>query len=427
MTPSPAAPAARLHYAWVIAAIAFFLLLVAAGVRAASGVLILPLESEFGWSRATISAAAAVSIFLYGFTGPFSAALMQSYGIKRTLLGAMLLLALATASSLLMTQPWHLMLTWGVMVGFGAGTASLPLGSAIVNRWFIAHKGLVTGLLTASMAAGQLIFLPSLAYLGEHHGWRPVVIAVTIAAIVIAFGTLLLREHPADIGVPPLGGSRIEPPPPPSPGNPILTAFRALIEVRASRDFWLLAVTFFICGLSTSGLVATHFIAYCFDNGIPQTRGAALLAFIGLFNVIGTTLSGWLTDRWDSRWLLFWYYGLRGLSLLFLPYTSFDAVSLTVFAVFYGLDWVATVPPTVRLANDSFGKQKGPIVFGWLLAMHQIGGAIAAFGAGLMRTALESYMQAFIVSGIACLAAAAMSLAISGVGRKPARPAAVAA
>lgn len=427
MSQPAAAPDTRLHYAWVIAAIAFFLLLVAAGVRAASGVLILPLEKEFGWSRATISAAAALSIFLYGFTGPFAAALTQNYGIRRTLFGAMMLLALATSSSLLMTEPWQLMLTWGVMVGIGAGTAALPLGTAIVNRWFIAHKGLVIGLLTSSMAAGQLVFLPSLAYLAESGGWRPVVVAVTLSAGVIALATLLLREHPADIGKPPLGGTRIEPPAPPSGTNPLLNAVNALVEVRASRDFWLLAATFFVCGLSTSGLVATHFIAYCYDNGIPETRGAGLLAFIGIFNVIGTTLSGWLTDRWDSRWLLFWYYALRGISLLFLPFSGFDAMSLTVFSVFYGLDWIATVPPTVRLANDAFGKQKAPIVFGWLLAIHQVGGALAAFGAGFMRTALESYMQAFLISGVACLVAAAMALMISRMGREPGRPVAAAA
>ncbi|MBL8699339.1 MAG: MFS transporter [Alphaproteobacteria bacterium] len=422
---SPAAP--RLHYAWVVAAIAFFLLLVAAGVRAASGVLILPLEKEFGWSRASISAAAALSIFLYGFTGPFAAALTQNYGIRRVLFGAMVLLASATFASLFMTQWWQLMLTWGVMVGMGAGTAALPLGTAIVNRWFIAHRGLVIGILTASMAAGQLVFLPSLAYLAETGGWHPVVWAVTICAAVIAVATLLLREHPADMGLAPLGGARVEPAPAASTANPLLAAVNILVEVRHSRDFWLIAGTFFVCGLSTSGLVATHFIAYCFDNGIPETRGAGLLAFIGVFNVIGTTLSGWFTDRYDSRWLLFWYYGLRGISLLCLPFTSFDTMSLTIFAVFYGLDWIATVPPTVRLANDSFGKQKAPVIFGWLLAIHQIGGALAAFGAGFLRTALETYLQAFMISGFACLVAAVLALVISSAGRTPARPAPAAA
>jgi MFS family permease len=426
-TESNAAAQPRLHYAWVVAGIAFLMLLVAAGIRSAIGVMILPLEKDFGWTRATVSAAAALSIFLYGFTGPFAAAVTQNFGIKRTLLGALALLATATGASLFMTEPWQLMLTWGVMVGIGAGTAALPLGTAIVNRWFVAHRGLVIGLLTSSMAAGQLVFLPSLAYLSEHGGWRPVALTVAICAAAVAVAVLALREYPADVGRPPLGGTKIEPPPPPSRANPITTAVQALVDVRGSRAFWLLAGTFFVCGLSTSGLVATHFIAYCFDNGIPETRGASLLAFIGVFNVIGTTLSGWLTDRWDSRWLLFWYYGLRGISLIFLPFTSFDAVSLTIFAVFYGLDWIATVPPTVRLASDLFGKQKAAIIFGWLLAIHQVGGAIAAFGAGFMRTALETYLQAFMISGVACLIAAAMALAISRERATPPTPVAAAA
>ena len=417
MTEPAAAP--RIHYAWVIAAIAFAMLLVSAGIRGTIGVLILPLEQEFGWSRATISMAAALSIFFYGFTGPFAAAAVQNFGIVRTLLAALFLMALATAASLAMTHPWELMLTWGVMMGIGAGVVSLPLGTAIVNRWFVSHRGLVVGLLTAAMAAGQLVFLPSLAFLSEQGGWRPVALAVTICSGVVALAAVFLREHPADKGLPPLGGMRIETPPPPSRINPLVAAVTVLAEVRASRAFWLLAATFFVCGLSTSGLVATHFIPYCFDNGIPETRGAALLAFIGVFNIIGTTLSGWLTDRFDSRWLLFWYYGLRGLSLICLPFSGFDAVSLTIFSVFYGLDWIATVPPTVRLAGDIFGKERAAVVFGWLLAIHQVGGALAAFGAGYMRTALETYLQSFIISGVACLVAAVLAILIQQARRTP--------
>ena len=425
MTEPAAAP--RIHYAWVIAAIAFAMLLVSAGIRGTIGVLILPLEQEFGWSRATISMAAALSIFFYGFTGPFAAAAVQNFGIVRTLLAALFLMALATAASLAMTHPWELMLTWGVMMGIGAGVVSLPLGTAIVNRWFVSHRGLVVGLLTAAMAAGQLVFLPSLAFLSEQGGWRPVALAVTICSGVVALAAVFLREHPADKGLPPLGGTRIETPPPPSRINPLVAAVTVLAEVRASRAFWLLAATFFVCGLSTSGLVATHFIPYCFDNGIPETRGAALLAFIGIFNIIGTTLSGWLTDRFDSRWLLFWYYGLRGLSLICLPFSGFDAVSLTIFSVFYGLDWIATVPPTVRLAGDIFGKERAAVVFGWLLAVHQVGGAIAAFGAGYMRTALETYLQSFIISGVACLAAAVLAILIQQAHHAPPTPATAAA
>jgi MFS family permease len=250
---------------------------------------------------------------------------------------------------------------------------------------------------------------------------------VTICTGVVALSAFLLREYPADKGLAPFGGTAIEPPPAPSRANPLLAAVAVLAEVRASRDFWLLAATFFVCGLSTSGLVGTHFIPYCFDNGISETRGAALLAFIGVFNMIGTTLSGWLTDRFDSRWLLFWYYALRGLSLMFLPFSGFDAVSLTVFAVFYGLDWIATVPPTVRLAGDIFGKERAGVVFGWLLAAHQVGGALAAFGAGYLRTTLETYLQSFVVSGLACLVAAVLAVLIQAARKAPPAPAAAAA
>jgi MFS family permease len=421
------AAARGLHYAWVVAAAAFMLLLTAAGIRAASSVIIVPLEREFGWTRAVISAAIAVSIFLYGFMGPFAAALTQTIGIKRTFLLAFAVLAGATAMSLLMSQPWHLIATWGVLIGIGAGTAALPLGTALVNRWFISHRGLVTGLLTAAMAAGQLVFLPTLAYFGETSGWRMVVMIVCAISIVSVPLVLLLREHPANIDLPPLGGDRIEPPPPPSGGNPVAAAIRMLFEVRASRDFWLLAASFFVCGLSTSGLIQTHLIPYCVDNGISETRAAGLLAFVGIFNVIGTALSGWLTDRYDSRWLLFWYYGLRGVSLVFLPFTGFDAMSLTIFAVFYGLDWIATVPPTVRLTSDIFGKTKAPVLFGWLTCIHQLGGAVAAFGAGSLRTALESYLESFLISGVACLLTALLVLAIGRARRAPSAPAGAAA
>jgi MFS family permease len=422
MNRQPALARLGLHYAWIVAAVMCLMIIIAAGIRATSSVLILPLERDFGWTRDVISFALAMSIALYGLTGPFAAALTLRIGVARTLTLALVLLALGTGLSLFMTLSWHLVATWGVMVGLGAGIAALPLATTIVNRWFVSHRGLVTGLLTAAMAAGQLIFLPSLAGVAEWGGWRPIVWIVVALCVAMVLMTALLREYPADIGVAPLGGDRVVPPPPPSTANPIVAALKMLYEVRAHRDFWLLGASFFVCGLSTSGLVATHFIPYCFDNGIPETRGAALLAFIGIFNVVGTTMSGWLTDRWDSRWLLFWYYGLRGISLLFLPFSGFNAFTLTIFAVFYGLDWIATVPPTVRLSADLFGKEKAPVIFGWLMAIHQIGGAVAAFVAGYMRVALESYMQSFVLSGIACVITAGYVLLISRANAAPGTP-----
>ena len=430
MTPassSPAVPTRSLHYAWIVAGVTFLFLLIAAGIRGGSGVLIVPLEKEFGWTRATISIALAISIFLGGFVGPFAAALTQTIGVRRTAMGAFALLALGSFASLPMSEPWQLALTWGVTSGLGAGAAGLPLAATLINRWFVAHRGLVMGLLTAGMAGGQLLFLPMLGYLAETGGWRPVAWFTGFAALAMLPLMLLLRDWPRDKGLPRLGESEIQPPVPPPVSNPILTALGALVAVRASRDFWLLATSFFVCGLSTNGLVATHLIPYCFDNGIPVTTAAGLLAFIGVFNMIGTTASGWFTDRWDSRWLLFWYYGLRGISLVVLPFSNFDAFSLTIFAVFYGLDWIATVPPTLRLSNDLFGRERGPIVFGWLLAAHQVGGAVAAWGAGFMRTALETYLESFIISGVACLVTALMVLAIGRATARPTAPAAAAA
>jgi MFS family permease len=428
MTDRADPPAAdRLHYAWIVAAITFLFLLVAAGIRGGSGVLIVPLEREFGWTRATISIAFAVSIFLTGFLGPFSAALIQSAGVRRTALGAFALLAAGSLASLAMTEPWQFVLTWGVLTGAGAGVAGLALAATLINRWFVAHRGLVMGLMTAGMAGGQLLFLPTLGWLAETGGWRPVAWVTGLVALAVAPLLLLLADWPRDKGLPRLGESEPQPPPPASGQHPVAAAFGALATASASRDFWLLAASFFVCGLSTSGLVATHLIPYCFDYGIPETTAASLLAFIGVFNVVGTTASGWLTDRFDSRWLLCWYYGLRGLSLLFLPFSGFNVVTLTVFAVFYGLDWIATVPPTVRLSNDLFGRERGSIVFGWLLAAHQVGGALAAWGAGLMRTALESYLESFLISGLACVVTAGLVLAIGRARRAPPAPAAAAA
>jgi predicted MFS family arabinose efflux permease len=406
----------RVQYAWVVAVCTFFCLLVSAGLRATPGVLIVPLEDAFGWSRATISAAVSINIILYGLMGPFAAAAMQRFGIRATLLTALGLLACATALTSQVTQPWHLMLTWGVLVGLGTGTMALVLAATIVNRWFVAHKGLVMGVLTASTATGQLIFLPLLASLATNYGWQSVAWCVSIvAACMIPLAAVFIPERPASIGLLPYGATEA-----PSSdvvhGNPIVNAFRALSAASRSRDFWLLAGSFFVCGLSTNGLIGTHLISACIDHGIPEVRAAGILAFMGIFDLVGTTLSGWLSDRYDSRVLLFCYYFFRGLSLLYLPYSDFTFYGLSMFTVFYGLDWIATVPPTVRLANDAFGKKDAPIVFGWITASHQLGGGLAASAAGIMRTEFGSYTDAFLIAGLACAVASIMVLMI-GRGR----------
>lgn len=402
------------NYAYVVVAAIFLALLSAAALRAAPGVLILPLEKAFGWSRASISLAGAIGIFLYGLTGPFAAALMQSFGLRRTVTLALVLMALSTGLSTLMTQAWQYTATWGVLAGFGSGAVAPVLGATVVNRWFVERRGVIMGLLTASTATGTLIFLPAMAALTDWGGWKPVAIAVAVATAILApIVWLLVPERPESVGLRPYGAPADWPAPAAISGSGALTAaFGALGRAARTRTFWLLFAGFFVCGLTTNGLVGMHLIAFCGDHGMPEVKAAGLLAAMGLFDLVGTTASGWLTDRFDSRKLLFAYYGLRGLSLMVLPFTDFSIVSLSVFAVFYGLDWIATVPPTVRLATEAFGDRDGPIVFGWIAAGHQAGAATAAFGAGLIRTAEGSYSQAFVLAGFTGLIAAVLSMMI---------------
>ncbi|PVM84907.1 MFS transporter [Caulobacter endophyticus] len=402
------------NYAFVVAGVTFLALLAAAGLRAAPGVLILPLEKSFGWDRGSISLAAAIGIFLYGLTGPFAAALMQSFGVRRTVSLALVLMAVSTGLSAFMTESWHYIATWGVLAGFGSGAVAMVLGATIVNRWFVERRGLMLGLLTAATATGSLIFLPAMAFIAEHGGWRPVVLTVAaVAAIMAPIAWLLIPERPADIGHKPFGaGDDWQEPQRASASNALAGAFGALARASRTRTFWLLFLGFFICGLTTNGLIGVHMIAFCGDRGMPEVRAAGLLALMGLFDLFGTTASGWLTDRYDPRKLLFVYYALRGLSLIYLPYSDFSIVSLSVFAVFYGLDWIATVPPTARLATEAFGDRDGPIVFGWIAAGHQLGAATAAVGAGLIRAAQGQYVQAFVLAGVAGLIAAGASLLI---------------
>jgi sugar phosphate permease len=404
----------RIHPAWRVAGATFVVLLVAAAIRATAGVLIVPFEREFGWSRATISAAISVNLLLYGLMGPFCAAIADRIGVRRTMAFAMSILAAALLLATAIKSPWHLVVLWGLLVGMGTGMVALVLGAVVVTRWFSARRGLVMGALTASTATGQLLFLPVLARVAESDGWRSAVRIVAIAALAaVALAILLVRESPAALGVPPYGATAIAPPPARG-GNPARVAVLTLFRAARSEDFWLLALTFFICGASTNGLVGTHLIPACVDHGIPEVRAAGLLATMGIFDMFGTTLSGWLSDRWDNRRLLFTYYGLRGLSLMFLPQALIGGSGLLVFAVFYGLDWIATVPPTVRLVTESFGKEDGPIVFGWVVAAHQVGAGVAALGAGLIRTELGDYQAAFFTAGALCIVAALLAL---GVGR----------
>ncbi len=406
----------RFHYAWIVVAVVFLALLAAAGVRATPGVLIVPLEQAFGWSSATISLAIAINLLLFGLMGPFAAAVMQRFGIRWTVLTGLALLSASTAASSFMTSPWQLVATWGVLVGLGSGMVSMVLGATVANRWFVARRGLAMGFFAASSATGQLVFLPMLGAVVESEGWRAVAwIVAAAAAAIIPIVYFLLPDGPDDIGHRPYGHTGDAPVAAPQV-NPLTAAFSALGLGTKSRDFWLLFASFFICGASTNGLIGTHLISYCLDQGIPEVRAAGLLALMGIFDLVGTTGSGWLTDRYDSRVLLSWYYGLRGLSLLFLPFSGFNAYTLSIFAVFYGLDWLATVPPTVRLATEAFGKQTAPVIFGWIFVGHQLGAASIALVAGIMRAMLGTYAVPVTISGGLCLLAA---LGVLFIGRKP--------
>ncbi|MGA2996787.1 MFS transporter [Bradyrhizobium sp.] len=408
----------NIHYGWVMVGVTFLTALITAGAVGAPGVFIVPLQREFGWSTAEISSALSIRFILFGLMAPFAAALMNRYGLRNVALSALLIVASALVASLAMTKVWHLLLLWGVVIGIGTGMTALVLGATIAARWFNARRGLVVGILTASVATGQLVFLPMLASVTERFGWRIALSIVCAMLGVAAFAVLMLmRDRPSDVGLRPFGDQGTEPLPAPPPSNaPIMAAaLGTLREAAKTRTFWILFATFFICGASTNGLVQVHLIPMCLDFGIPQVQAASLLAAMGVFDFFGTIFSGWLSDRYDNRWLLFWYYGLRGLSLLMLPFTDFSFYGLSLFAMFYGLDWIATVPPTVRLTAQRFGAERANLVFGWVFAGHQIGAAFAAFGAGLSRTLLSTYLPAFFFAGALCVVASVIVLAIARV------------
>jgi MFS family permease len=446
----------RLHPAWTVAALTFLALIAAAAFRSSTGVLIEPVEAEFGWSRSWTSGAVSINLVLFGLTAPFAAALMERFGVRRVVAIALTLVAIGAGGTLVMTEPWHLLVLWGFVVGFGTGSMALVFGAIVANRWFVERRGLVMGVFSAGSATGQLVVLPVVAYLATHAGWRwasglTAVLALAIVPLVL----WLLHDRPEDIGVRPYGAAAPAParapveapvamadqlvaselpavqvaPRPMSTvtekvDGPGRVALRELRLASRTRAFWILFGTFFICGWSTNGLIQTHFVPMAHDHGMPATTAASLLAVVGIFDIIGTIGSGWLSDRVDARVLLFVYYGLRGLALLAGPSVMGARVEppLLFFIIFYGLDWVATVPPTVALCRQQFGTARSSVVFGWVFAGHMIGAGIAAEVAGLIRESTGSYSQAWWTAGGLCLLAA---VAIFGISSRPvpARPA----
>jgi len=416
-----------IHYGWIVIGATFVTLLLGAGVRSTPGILMVPFEEEFHWSRSTISFAVAVNLVIYGLIGPFAAAMMERFGVRRLMLAAIACIGTGVALTVFMHESWQLVLLWGVVVGCGTGTTANVLGVTVATRWFTKNRGLVVGILTSAAAAGQLVFLPVLAAIVTSFGWRAVVVTITGFAIAIfPLVAYFMRDRPEDIGIAPFGESVVAPRAAQARGNPVGTALRTLGEGLAHRDFWLLALSFFICGASTNGLIATHLIPACLDNGVTELTGASMLALIGAFNFAGATTSGWLSDRVDNRVLLAIYYSLRGLSLLYLPFSFVSFYGLSIFSIFYGLDWIATVPPTVRLTANAFGKEKAGILYGWIFASHQLGSGAAAYVGGVMRTDLGSYLETFILAGTLCFLAALLVMWV-GVDWRRARPAAAVA
>jgi len=406
----------KIHPAWIAAIITFFTLIATSGFRSAPSVLMIPLEDSFGWGRDEISLAISVNVLLFGLTAPFAAALMERFGIRKVVMTALTTVGLGAGSTIFITQPWHLVALWGVIVGIGTGSMALVFAATIANRWFITNRGLVIGILTAASATGQLIFLPGLSALAANHGWRAISITVALGAFVmVPVIALFLRERPSDIGMKPYGAPMNWVEPPRNNANAAVVAIETLKSAMKIRNFWYLTGSFFVCGLSTSGLIGTHFIPAAHDHGMGQVAAASLLALVGVFDVVGTLASGWLTDRIDPKKLLFFYYFLRGVSLFLLPSILFSTVhpSTLVFVIFYGLDWVATVPPTVILCRTVLGPEKATVVYGWVFAAHQVGGSIAALGAGIARVHLGDYASAFYLSGFLCIITAWAVLRIS--------------
>ncbi len=396
----------RIHPAWIVAGITFGTLFATAGFRSAPSVLILPLEEDFGWRRDVISLAVAINVLLYGLTAPFAAALMERFTVRKVVMAALTTVGTGALLTIWMSQSWHLMLLWGVVVGVGTGSMALVFAATIANRWFVKRRGLVIGILTAAAASGQLVFLPGLSKLAQDPGWRASSLVIALGAyLMVPLIFFFLKEDPQSIGSAPYGAAKDWVPPVLEKGNAAKVAINTLKDASKVRNFWYLVGSFFVCGLSTSGLIGTHFIPAAHDHGMPTVTAASLLALIGVFDVVGTIFSGYLTDRIDPRKLLFFYYLLRGLSLFLLPSILFSTLhpSTLVFIIFYGLDWVATVPPTVLLCRQVLTPEKGAIIYGWVFAAHQIGGAIAAFGAAVLRIKFGDYAAAFYVTGVMCV------------------------
>jgi len=402
----------KLHRGWWVAGVTFLVLISAAAFRSTTSPMLMPLEMEFGWTRSLTSSALSLNLVFYGLTAPFAATLMQRFGVRRVVVFALTLVAAGSGLTVWMTQPWQLYLYWGVFVGFGTGCLALVFASMVANRWFHKHRSLVTGIFSAAYATGQLVFLPLITTLTDTVGWRyGALVVASFSVAIIPIFWIIYREHPRDVATFPVGATEhIK-----EDAKPTLTVrdnLRVLVESAKTMPFWILAGTFFVCGWTTNGLIGAHFIPAAHDHGMPTTMAAGLLALVGVFDFIGTIFSGWLTDRVNPVILLVFYYGLRGLALFTVPFVLGPTVEppMLFFVIFYGLDWIATVPPTVELCRRYFGLTNSPVVYGWVFASHMIGAAIAAAFAGAIRDLQGDYYIAWITAAVLCLVASATVL-----------------
>jgi MFS family permease len=411
-------------YPWLVALVTFLVLIASAAFRSSQGVMIVPIEEDLGWSRTVTSLAISVNLVIYGVTAPFAAALMERFGVRRIAIGALALLSLGTGLTAVMTASWQLVFLWGVLVGLGTGSTALVFGALVANRWFTKRRGLVVGIFGAAWATGQLAFLPLFARIIEHQGWRYASLTVAmLSAALIPVVAIVMRDRPSDVGLAPYGADAM----PEVETNTSQSGWRAaagaltiLREAARTRAFWLLAITFAICGWTTNGIISSHFVPAMHDHGVTATTAASLLVIVGIFDIVGTVGSGWLTDRFDPRVLLGIYYGLRGVALIALPILIGPDIQppLLLVMVLFGLDWVATVPPTVTLCREIYGVDRGAIVFGWVFASHMVGAAIAAAVSGWIRVSAGDYATAWWLAGILAFVAAALSLAIARPGQR---------
>ncbi|MFM5951601.1 MAG: MFS transporter [Micrococcales bacterium] len=404
----------KLHRGWWVAGVTFLVLISAAAFRSTTSPMLMPLEMEFGWTRSLTSSALSLNLVFYGLTAPFAATLMQRFGVRRVVVFALTLVAAGSGLTVWMTQPWQLYLYWGVFVGFGTGCLALVFASMVANRWFHKHRSLVTGIFSAAYATGQLVFLPLITTLTDTVGWRyGALVVASFSVAIIPIFWIIYREHPRDVATFPVGATEhIK-----EDAKPTVTVrdnLRVLVESAKTMPFWILAGTFFVCGWTTNGLIGAHFIPAAHDHGMPTTMAAGLLALVGVFDFIGTIFSGWLTDRVNPVILLVFYYGLRGLALFTVPFVLGPTVEppMLFFVIFYGLDWIATVPPTVELCRRYFGLTNSPVVYGWVFASHMIGAAIAAAFAGAIRDLQGDYYIAWITAAVLCLVASASVLGL---------------